>query len=86
MYYLVYTPVITQKFYLTDSKSKQTGILDVCGPIKLNFNAFINGDIKKLPSFVQFNKDEISIKCDDKQQIGSYNFLLEGYFEMNPTA
>jgi hypothetical protein len=49
---------------LTDSKSKQTGISEICGPIHLNLNATVNGEIKKLPSFLQFNKDEIKIKSD----------------------
>ena len=67
IYYLVYTPAIIQKIALTDSKSKQTGISNICGPIHLNLNVTDNGSIKQLPSFMRFKQDEIRIKCDDEK-------------------
>ena len=67
IFYLVNTPAIIQKISLTDSKSKQTGISNICGPIHLNLNATYNGTIKQLPTFLQFNQDEIRIKCDDEE-------------------
>ena len=49
-------------------------------------NATDSGDINPLPSFIRFNLGEIKIKCENEELIGSYNLLVEGYFEMMSTA